>query len=684
MKLRELYLDKVKKGNVKNKLIFFIFSVWAAAVLFFFNKALPVKFFRILDYLSSLPGSFELKGFFSYLSSSAIDIFLAVFLLAAAYIIGRRIAAPLKKGLDTPGFFAVSTGAGFAVIAGFIFLLASCGLLFETVIYTVFIVFFVYTLFELKRKPAGLRFQYAKYTAAEKIILLLLCLAALLNLFCALTPETFFDSLLYHLAVPQAYIFSHSFTKLPYNIFAAFPQNGELLYLAGLVLNGPVTAKLINYLFGILLTAAVYSFGKKYTGRTAGLFAALLFYSMPVVSANLVNTQVDCLLTFYIFLSFYMLLEACEKSFGRAALAFSGLFAGFAMGIKYSGIIFVPGLVLLLLWYLLRKKTVKDAGQLFSIFFIFCLVPIVPWLIKNYIFWGNPVYPYFSGHPGLARLFFEQTGPALAGLRGFLLLPWTLTMSAPFASMNIGPAFLLFFPFLFWLLIFKRKEKIAFSALIIVFTAALIFWLPVTRIARFFLPGLLFFALLLACAVIKFLKDAKDDYFSFSVALAAAVLTLNNIAWVADLHFKNMDPLSYASGKVSKEGYLAKGRPTYPDPYFGALKYINKLPGSSGKILFIGENRPFYCTKPFIWGSVFDKAPLLEFAARSRNEAGLRQVLKEEGISYALVNYGELARNKKMYELSSTLDFIKSREFTVAFTPVFESGTCCVFRVNQP
>ena len=668
---------------MRKKLLFLTFSVWAAVVLYFFSKKFPLKISGITDYFSVLPHIFNLKRFLAYLVVSLGDIFLAVFLLVVAYIIGRRIAAPLKKNLDTPGFFAVSAGTGFSVVAGFIFLLAAGGLLYEAVVYVVFIIFCVYALLELRREPAGLRFQPKKYDVTEKVLLLLLCLAGLLNLFCVLTPETYIDSLLYHLAVPQAYLQYHSFVKLPYNIFASFPQNADLLYLGGLVLNGPITAKLINFLFGLLLVAAVYSFGKKYTGRTAGLLAALLFYTLPVVSANLVNTQIDCLLTFYIFLAFYILVTACDSGFKSTALALAGLFAGFALGMKYSAVIFVPGLLLVLLYALFKKKALKKTAPVFAVFSIFSLIPVVPWLFKNYIYWGNPFYPYLSGNPKLAMLFSEQVGPAIAGIKGFFLLPWKLTMSLPFATMNIGPAFLLLLPFFLWLLLFKRREKYFYYALLIAFLAALIFWLPVTRIARFFLPGLLLFSLLLAYAVMKFIKDAKDDYYSFALIFVAAFIALNNIVWVAGIHFRNMDPLSYASGKLSKEQYLSRARPTYPNPYFALIHNIHKLPGNTGKILFVGETRSFYCSKPVIAGSVFDKVPLMEFAARGQNEDGLKQVLKKEGVSYVLVNYGELNRNQKTYGLASTVEYFKSEEFASALTFVAEAGSCRLFLVKE-
>jgi len=658
---------------VKNRLIFVIFLIWALVVIFTYNTVLPADYNKFLAYVSTFPACFNLKGASSYLVEVLIEIFLACFLFAVSYIIGRKLANTLKKDFDTPGYFAVSAAAGFSVITAFVFMIAVLGILYEGVIFTAFIGLCIYALFELYSNPSGIRFEPKKYSGTEKLLLVITGIFMLMNLFMALTPETFFDSLEYHLAIPASFLLNHGIISMPYNIFSGFPGNGEILYLVGLVLNGPVTAKLINFLFGMLLLVSVYSFSKKYISRQAGLFAIALFCIIPLVSVNLVNTQVDALSAFWFFLSFYLVVNAAEKGFSDTSktVALAGLFAGFGMGIKYSGIIYAAGIVSVLLYYCFKNRVFKKAPGVFAVFFFFALIPVVPWLIKNYLFFDNPVYPYFSGTPGMLKLLAEQTGTPVNSMVDFLKLPWTLTMSRPFASMNLGPALLAFLPFLFWPLLKKRREKKPLQSLLVFIAITALFWVSVTRIARFFIPGLIFLSLYFGYVITSFLKEEKDEYASFTVFAVLAVLAVNNLVWVSNINFRNMDPVSLFSGKLTKEKYLGIQRGTYPNPYFKAVEYLNKIktePGS--KVLFIGESRAFYCKKPFIAGTDYDVIPLLQYMERAKSEGGLKNVLKKENISLALINIRE-AKRLSSYNNADLPLILRSSQFNDAFEVVF-------------
>ena len=678
---------------MKNRLLFVIFLIWAAVVICFYTLALPVDYPRFLKYLLTFPAGFEPKGASSFLIEVLIEIFLACFLFAVSYIIGRKLVNSIKKDFDTPGFFAVSAAAGFSVITAFVFVLAVLGILYEWVIFTAFIVLCLYALFELYHNPSGIKFEPKKYSGGEWVLLVIIGIFMLANLFLALTPETFFDSLEYHLAVPASYILNHGITPMPYNIFSGFPGNGELLYLVGLVLNGPVTAKLINFLFGVLLLVSVYSFSKKYIGRQAGLFAAALFCIIPLASVNLINTQVDALSAFWFFLSFYLVVNTAEKGFTgkNKTLALAGLFAGFGMGIKYSGLIYAVGIVSVLIYYCFKNKAFKKAPEAFAVFFFFALIPIIPWLIKNYLFFGNPVSPYLAGTPGMLKLLSEQTGAPVKSFGDFLQLPWTLTitwakgLSRPSASMNLGPALLAFLPFLFWPFLKKGRQKKPLQALLVFIVISTLFWVSMTRITRFFIPGFIFIAVYLGYALSGFLKEDKDEYYSFTVFTVLAVIAVSNFVWVSNINFKNMDPLSLYSGKVTKEQYLSKQRGAYPFPYFKAVDFLNKIktePGS--KVLFIGETLAFYCKKPFIAGTDYDKVPLVEYLERAKSEGGLSNVIKKENISLALVNIREAGR-LSCYKKVDLFSILKSAEFNETFGQIFsdDNAGLAVYRVKK-
>ncbi|MFH1073636.1 MAG: hypothetical protein V1752_00965, partial [Candidatus Firestonebacteria bacterium] len=329
------------------------------------------------------------------------------------------------------------------------------------------------------------------------------------------------------------------------------------------------------------------------------------------------------------------------------------------------------------LYYCLKNRSFNKIPYVFSVFFLFALIPVVPWLVKNYLFFGNPVYPYFSEAPGVLKLLAEQKGFLVNSFNDFVQLPWTLTiawakgLSRPAASMNLGPALLAFLPFLLWPLLKKSREKKPLQALLVFIAVTSIFWLSLTRIARFFIPGWVFLSVYFGYAVLGFLKEEQEEYYSFTVFTVIALIAVNNFVWVSNINFRNMDPVPLFSGKITEGKYLSTARNSYPNAYFKAVDFLNKIktdPGS--KVLFIGESRAFYCKKPFIAGSDYDRIPLVEYMERAKSEGGLNKVLKKEKISLALINLRE-ARRLSSHKNIDLLSILKSREFNGAFDIIF-------------
>src|SRR6185369_12893799 len=52
----------------------------------------------------------------------------------------------------------------------------------------------------------------------------------LFSLFQNLAPETFYDSMVYHLAVPTYWLFQHGLTDFPSNFFSNYPYGAETYF----------------------------------------------------------------------------------------------------------------------------------------------------------------------------------------------------------------------------------------------------------------------------------------------------------------------------------------------------------------------------------------------------------------------------------------------------------------------
>ena len=77
------------------------------------------------------------------------------------------------------------------------------------------------------------------------------------------------------------------------NHFGSFPQNLELSYAVALALAGPTACSLIHRALGVLTALAAYGPGRVVFAPQAGLIAAALFQTTPLVAALSGTAHVD-------------------------------------------------------------------------------------------------------------------------------------------------------------------------------------------------------------------------------------------------------------------------------------------------------------------------------------------------------------------------------------------------------
>ena len=99
----------------------------------------------------------------------------------------------------------------------------------------------------------------------------------------ALAPETSFDALSSHLALAKTFAMRGQVAAIPELMGSYWPLNGDMLLLTGFLGAGEVGAKLMHFLAGLVTAGLVHALGKQLKSRPAGLLAALIFYSTPIV-----------------------------------------------------------------------------------------------------------------------------------------------------------------------------------------------------------------------------------------------------------------------------------------------------------------------------------------------------------------------------------------------------------------
>jgi 4-amino-4-deoxy-L-arabinose transferase-like glycosyltransferase len=555
---------------------------------------------------------------------------------------------------DRLEFFGFALGAGWGMLALLMSALGILGLWRPPLIMGMLICASAASAYAFSTRPP--RFKAASSRAfltawPERAMALALAGLALFNLLGALTPETFFDALVYHLALPDLYWRHGGFIPTPWNLYSGTPGLMQMLYALGLLLGDESTANLIHWLFGAATALMIFSFGRRFSGPRVGMLAALGYYSMPLVCFLSWKAAADLGCGFYEFLAAYALALRFAESSPRWSVV-AGFFTGLAMGTKYQAWPFAGVAFVVLAAGLLKEKKadLSSVGREALLFAGVCALSVGLWPLKNAVLYGDPVFPFlagrFSGAPSPAWMsaFLSDAGRrdlgsvfgTWGGAADYLRHPWSLTFSKLGDETFVGPLFFLGLPFI---LFFAYSAE--FATLRLLFILAWAYWSLSSTDTRYFLPSLPLATVLWAEAVEKGLRGW----------MKRPVFILCALVFCADLYWIQVTSYVYglgeaSSGLISKSAYLRRENAAYSNPSAAAMEFVNGNLKPDARILLLGESRGFHCERRFVASSFFDRSPLVEWLKESRSPGELRERLGREGITHFLINGPELARLK--------------------------------------
>ena len=239
----------------------------------------------------------------------------------------------------------------------------------------------------------------APFGSAERITMWLISMAlfviiALEGLLC-LTPPISRDALIHHLAIPKLWIRHGGFFETPWADYSYFPMNVDLMYWVALRFGNDMLPALIHMLFGWGTGYLVYRYLKKHAGRIWGMLGLLVFVSTPMVIRLSITAYVDLGMIFFTTASVLSYLRWRDGRYEDVKwILLAGVCMGLAAGTKYNALIswlFLGGAVC----FLYARDTGRQLqairwGALFS---LVALAVVSPWLVKNLILQGNPIYP---------------------------------------------------------------------------------------------------------------------------------------------------------------------------------------------------------------------------------------------------------------------------------------------------
>jgi 4-amino-4-deoxy-L-arabinose transferase-like glycosyltransferase len=507
-----------------------------------------------------------------------------------------------------------------------------------------------------------------RYLAAA-LILLVVAVGIL-----AWVPPVSRDALTHHLVVSKMYLQEGKIYEIPEIAFSYYPMNLDLLYLVPLYFGNDILPKYIHFAFALLTAGIIFAYICKRMGSVYGLLGALFFLSIPVIVKLSVPVYVDLGLTFFSFAALLALFRWRETDFRPRWLLLAGAACGLALGTKYNGLVTLFILSLITPVFYIRSHYGEPARRQFKavgyavVFAGMALMVFSPWMIRNVMWTGNPIYPLYRGlfnsihqiveapedeaagtdeidtastkrsawnHIATRRLIYGESWWQIA------LLPVRIF----FQGADDNPKYFdgKLNPFLFLLPLaafalggrcpLEQKLENRILLVFVVLYIAIAFASNAIRI-RYIAPVI---PPLVVLSVVGFrnLIDATQTFFSHRSArlLGAAVFTLAlalNAAYVIH-QFQVIAPLDYISGKIDRDDYITRYRPEY-----AVLQYANKHLEPDAKILalFIG-NRRYYSDRPLLIKNHMLRSQVIE----SRSPRELVEKLRSQGITHMVIGY---------------------------------------------
>ena len=483
-------------------------------------------------------------------------------------------------------------------------------------------------LFSLFNSWRGLGFGYRTLTLVGAAILALTMLQAL-------APPWDYDGLMYHLQGPRTFLNSGRIVLLPDLWQANGPSVLEMLFSVGLSFQSDTFAKLLHVASGVMLVLATFSFGQRFVGHPGGWTSAAILMGIPIVPLLAGMAYTDLAWALFEVLAMYALLLWLHTRSG-AFLIVAGVMSGLSLGSKYlaAASVIVSGLWLLTM---VRKTGFRNAVASSLQFGIPCALIAAPWYLKNWLWAGNPVYPFYVGGTGwppdrqawlMQYLSSFGTGHSLAE---WLSLPLNLyTRARAYGTVFAGvdmPSLL--FPLVLLYPVIRRSAPL--DALAAMTAARFVFWAVGSQQTRFLLPlypglSLLTSHVLLAISSQGVLHRWRSVLISSLVG--GMLLTSLALLWNWDTL---TNPLPVVVGQESKDVFLSRVSGGY-----AAKRFIQHELASDSLVLQIWDGRAYYCDSRCLPDP--DQSKWTQLVMNGQTVDGVTLLLREQGITHLLLN----------------------------------------------
>ncbi len=457
-----------------------------------------------------------------------------------------------------------------------------------------------------------------------------------------------YDVLEYHLQAQREYFEAGRIHFLPHNVYASFPQQVEILYLLLMHMKGSahgaaVGAQLLHATLTVLTVLAVVGWwGNE---RRSALVSGLILGSVPWLAYVGCLAYVECGVLFFGAVASGLVLDSLHKDetqSWRLTLA-AGLCAGFAGGCKYTALALVT-VALAAAWLVTMRARPARRAVCAVVFSLGALVALSPWLIRNAVFTGNPVYPFAYAWFGGEVWSPEQDAQWAAGHAvqdGNFAARLHMAIDESLLSARFGPGI-----FLLALLGATAGTR---RALLLTIWALLMFaaWATFTHVpGRFAVPLVVPLAYLCgdalrSCVLARGMPQR--------VALPALVVVTLGFSLYGGIRSWRVLAAEDASWRQREKISLAQVM-VHGHSLYRRLHPLNQpeVIREDARLWLVGDAAVFYIDREFHYTVVFNRDPWIEYAAEATPKETV-DWLRTENVTHVVFSWPEIARLRGSY-----------------------------------
>lgn len=527
-----------------------------------------------------------------------------------------------------------------------------------------------------------------------RVILGFICLSAFsLSFLKDLTPPSSgfgYDTYQYHWAVPALLLRYHGWVGFPGWAHANLPFNTEMLNLIALSLNAPKAATLLQDAFGLLNGLLLFSFVRRRFGELVAWLVVAAQVSVPLLIAYTSQSYVEMALMFYGFAMLVVLVRWVERGAGTqqrdgALLALAGACVGFAVGVKYTAVEYLPAGALFLLGGLAISAwqhstqtrrifpAIGSSARGIATFSGAALLVFAPWAIKDWIFLGNPVYPALDSifstplwnatRASTLEATFRSFGPQTGDVARFHLFAFDMFLHpehygegekqspgliALYAVLAVPFLLIAFFnrqrlvrgagtDRLGWM--YERRRVLTVGALTLCAVTRFTVWTwSGAHVERYALPAIMI-STTLGALLIGMIVIAAARRVPLIACLLVVLVSVMLIGQESTYLFQDLGvrtPLPLLTGQTSEDRFMRDEDPRgMPSDFWHMTDYVNTQVPHDGKLLMLGRGTGyFFVNRDYVADSGGDWVPYL--VSEGKTPEGMLHMLRSQGFTYVV------------------------------------------------